>query len=50
MDQLLDHKNNPLECWKKSLKHYFRQIIKTFRQTVRSERLDKKLEKPLAIR
>ena len=20
MDQLLDHNNNPLECWKKSLK------------------------------
>ena len=34
MDQLLDHKYNPLECWKKSLKHLDKSL----------KRLDKPLE------
>ena len=35
---LLDkqHKNNPLECWKKSLKHLDKIIVKTFRQSIRA--------------
>ena len=50
-DQLLDHKKNPLECRKKSLKrldkwlkHNFRYTVIAFRQNVRGS------EKLLAIR
>ena len=35
MDQLLDHKNSPLECWKKSLKRLDKSL----------EGLDKPLER-----
>ena len=46
-DQLLDHKNNPLECWKKSLKH-LDKLLKHLDKAL--ELLGKTLETPLAIR
>ena len=42
MDQLLDHKNNPLECWKKSLKH-LEKLLQHLNKP--SKRLDKRLER-----
>ena len=46
---LLDkqHKNNPLECWKKSLKH-LDKLLKHLDKAL--ELLGKTLETPLAIR